>query len=645
MYLVVSVLCALTTGASSTLLAAQQASSSENSCVEIKDLVFELGAILYKGKLDKKGLEHLVACFHKDKIAELFSLSPDAFERLIDTKSLLEYCNLVLEKSYTHQAREKKALALKRSFHLEAWEEELECENLRPFFNNLTKLIYFSGTQHEKEDLIRKLRRAVTDLQSQNEDDDEPRKIDKYFDLQALKSIFDDLLRKKEVSEDRIVSVLNVETVLENISDGDESVFKYVHLKNFLTFIVTLIAADLAEEDPPLAPLLSCMRWDTLFIQLPELLGNSPRALQSLFSIPHLKRQIALLQEGAVTADGLRTIFKRNFVLTQERLELLINFDKLADGLNALRHGEQAHELKDIINFPLLEEIAGIDLRSAFNTELPESVHHKKLSELIDHFKNPKYLSVVASALPILWLAGHTFCHNLMETLEPQQWWTAGPLLVGAIMLVYQATVHFEEKQRLGAIVLKTGMVKAHRALAKLLPQKSREKEELLALAPSDPQKEPLYIAFIDLLTEEHLQTLEKPLEITNLFAKPRMFVAKHPEFIASICTHDKEHAQERIEIISTLLEGVVPFARLQHSEAIETFFDLLKPAVFRTLPHTGFAQLVRYCPHIVLDLNHKEYPFLQEASKFTLGEKSVISYLYDALAQAQDIHEIDLAQ
>jgi hypothetical protein len=40
----------------------------------------------------------------------------------------------------------------------------------------------------------------------------------------------------------------------------------------------------------------------------------------------------------------------------------------------------------------------------------------------------------------------------------------------------------------------------------------------------------------------------------------------------------------------------------------------------------------------------HKQTAFLQRASTFILGTKPIISYFYEALKQAEELHEIDLA-
>jgi hypothetical protein len=642
----VSALCALTslsTAMNHQTGRPQVAHISEalSGCVEFKDLMFELGAILYKGKLDKKGLLHLASCFHKDKIAQLFACPPDTFERLIDTKYLSKYCTLIVEKSSDADASSKKARALRKSFPIDAWEEKLECKNLDPVLTDLTKLIYFTGTPLEKKELLKKLKRAVSQLLP--EGDAEPRKIDAYFDLKPLIKIIEDLLADKEISEEALVSVIKTDQLLENIPENPASLSNYVHLKNLLIFIVTLIRADLTQKDPSLPALLSCIRWDSFFISLPEFLGKSPHALTTFFSRDALKRQITLLQEGTeLTAEGLRTILNREaleMVITPDSVEKLINFENLAKGLNALRRGEQAQELQDIFNFPALESVLGKELLEAFKTDLPESVHNKKFSEFIEHCTKPKYLGIIASAMTLFWLAGHTVCHACMEAFEPQGM-TAALLLTGAVGAVYGGTQFIEHKKPLSTALYNTVAVKIHRALANLLPHASPSKAELLKYPPADERLKEMYITFVNLLKDNQLAMLTKPIELTKLFDRPRTFVTMQSRFIEGLCSDENEHAKEHLKIMRKLLERVTPFEELKHKESIETFFDYLTPDTIRLLPHKDFIKVARYCPHML----HKQTAFLQRASTFILGTKPIISYFYEALKQAEELHEIDLA-
>lgn len=644
----VSALCALT-GSSTAMhrqpnapAQAAQISEALSACVDFKDLMFELGAILYKRKLDKKGLSHLASCFHKDKIAELFACPPDTFERLIDTKNLSDYCTLILEKSYDAEASSKKARALRKSFPIDAWEEELECEDLGPVLTHLTKLIYFTGTPQEKKELLKKLKRAVSHLLP--EEGAELRKVDAYFDLKALIKIIEDLLADKDISEEALVSVIKTDHLLKNIPDDRALLFNYMHLKNFFIFLMTLIRADQAQEDPSLPALLSCIRWDSFFISLPEFLGKSPHALTTFFSRDALKQQITLLQEGTeLTAKGLKTILNKEAlesILPPDALEKLINFENLAKGLNALRRGEQAQELKDIFNFPALESVIGKELVEAFRADLPESVQQKKFSEFIEHCTQPKYLGIVGSAATLLWLAGHAFCHTCMEALEPQGI-PAALLFTGAVGAVYAGSQFIEKKKPLSVVLFNTIAVKVHRALANLLPYTSPSKEELLEHLPADAQLRPMYTTFVNLLNEDQLALLTKPIELTKLFDQPRTFITTNSRFIEGLCDDENEHAKEHLRIVRKLLEGVIPFEQLKHKKAIETFFDNLTPDTIGLLPHKDFIKVARYCPHML----HKQTVFLQRAATFILGNKPVIWYFYEALNQAEELHEIDLRE
>ncbi len=633
----VSAFCALTMGAHAMdpIADAPQPNLAETlkACVDFKDLWFEVGAFLYKGKLHRKGF---LKCFNKAKISELFSGTPEKFESLVDTTHVVEFFRLVLEKSYDDESRTKKARALKNSFHMDAWEDELECENLGPVLTNLTQVIYFSGTDAEKKTLLGKLKRSIARIAP--EDGAQERKIDTFFDLPALARIVDDLLADQAVSEEHIVRVIKADTLLENISGHTKTVCSYIHLRNFLTFMVTLIRADQAQKDPSFSALLNCLRWDAFFINLPELLGHSPAILPSLFSIPELKAQITLLQEGTeLTAEGLRTIINtqalQSFRITPEMVEEYVNFELLARGLNALRRGEQSEELKQAFNIPSLEALLGKDISSAINSDLPEAAQYKRLSELRDYLtKSTWLLPLFTCGTGILWLGTMVLCEG--------KWYSAVPLAIG--VAAYNGLTYGQKKKPLSIPIGNWIAVKAHRFFAKLLPLKETLKNELLELAPTHPEHEQNYRLIVSLLTEEHLQTLPHSLQLLNLFEKPRTFVAKHPKFINSICTLDNENALACLTIIRDLLEQVVPLENLPHKKAIETFFDLCNPETLIELPHTGLIMIVLYCPHVL----ERQQEFLQKAETLvTDNNRPITWYYHEALKQAQDIRDIDLEQ
>lgn len=645
--LVVSALGALTTGASTVAQHHDNPPSQGQAllaCIEFKDLILEVGTLLYKGKLDQRALSRIAACFHKDTIAGLFAEDVATFGRYVDTESLSDFCTLMLEGRYDTRARDKKARTLRKCFNIETLEEEFQCEGLRPVLDYTAKLIYFSGTQEEKRELIRKLKRAVTKLHREQKSNI----LDRYFDFDALQQVLDDLLNDDAaISQEQLLSILKSDAMRE-IPHEEQSLRTYVLPRNCLTFLMQLIGADLKEESLPWTSLLSCIRWDALCITIPERLGHTQGTLRNFFSVEQLKEQITLLQEGtALTADGLRSIIRFDAfemaLISEEQIESCINFEHLAQALNALRRGEQSHNLAEVFNFPRIEELIGVDLQSATNSDLPEGVQRQKYAQALDHITrlNPGLIAVILGGPTLLWLVGHGLCHPCMEFFEPQQLTSVGILFIIISTVLYKGGELYQAKKPLSTIIANAVTVKAHRAIAQLLPGAYPKRQELLTHKPTNPALNEPYTMFIGLLTDEHLAMLTKPIDLVNLFEKPRTFVTKKSNFIEGLCTLDKDRALERIRIVAQLLESVVPVERLPHVESIDTFFDNLPPDTLGLLPHPGILVIARYCPHTI----QNKAEFLRKASSYILGDKPVIWYFHDALYKAQDIHGIDGSQ
>jgi hypothetical protein len=645
--LVVSALAALTTGASTVAQHHDRQPSQGQAllaCIEFKDLILEIGTLLYKRKLDQRGLSRLTACFHKDTIAGLFAEDVATFGRYVDTESLSDFCTLMLEGHYDSRAREKKARTLRKCFNIDTLEEEFQCEGLRPVLDYSTKLIYFSGTQEEKRELIRKLKRAVTKLHRDQKQD----LLDRYFNFDAIHEVLDGLLNNDiNISQEQLLSILKSDSI-NAIPQENRSLRAYVLPHKCLTFLIELIGADLREESLPWTSLVSCVRWDALCITIPECLGHTQSTLRNFFSVQHLKEQITLLQEGKeLTADGLRSVIRFDAfemaLINEEQIEACINFEHLAQALNALRRGEQSHSLAEVCNFPRIEDMVGVDLQSAMNADLPEGVQRQKYAQAVDHITtlNPGLIAVILGAPTLLWLIGHGLCHPCMELFEPHQLSSAGILLFIIGAALYKGVELYHAKKPMSTLIGNAVSVKAHRAAAQLLPRAFPKSKELLNYKPTNPELHEPYTVFIGLLTDEHLATLTKPIDLVNLFEKPRTFVTKNSTFMEGLCTLDIERTLERIRIIAQLLESVVPVERLPHTESIDTFFDNLHPDTLKLLPHPGIVVIARYCPHIL----QNKAEFLRKASSYILGDRPVVWYFHDALYKAQDIHEIDCSQ
>ena len=368
-----------------------------------------------------------------------------------------------------------------------------------------------------------------------------------------------------------------------------------------------------------------------------------------LFDIPRLQEQLRLMQEGQdLTADDLREVINKNVIrmiqfigFDEEALEKYIDFEKLAVGLNKLRSGHTSDELKEAFNIERIGELLGKDLRIALDKNVPEEVQLEALNGVVEHITDKTLLTRCREGLPfaavpvMLWLAGHTFCHPCMEFFEPQNWYTAGPLLIGVGYVTCKAAEFFTKEVPVKAALINSVAVKAHRVCSQFLTNEfPKDNAALMELIPED------YRDFVRALSKEHIGTLPGTKCLLTLFTKPRSFVAKYGNFIISICTHDKINTEYRLETIEKLLKEAKPLEELAHVEKFQEFIDYSEEALNK-LPHESIITIAQYCPHLL----EGQTDFLAEATTNTFGEDQtpVIKLYYIALKQAAPQQKIDI--
>ncbi len=169
---------------------------------------------------------------------------------------------------------------------------------------------------------------------------------------------------------------------------------------------------------------------------------------------------------------------------------------------------------------------------------------------------------------------------------------------------------------------------------------KRRIREALLTQKTSDPEHQACYEEFIDLLTDAHLGALPNPLELLNLFNKPRNFVANQCRFIECICSDDRGQVKPRVKIICDLLEGVKACDTLAHTKEFDEFLRLLDHDLLEQLP-PKLIKIARYCPHIL----QTQTKFLTSVSKKMIDNGSILWHYYAALMNALSQYNDDLGQ
>lgn len=235
-----------------------------------------------------------------------------------------------------------------------------------------------------------------------------------------------------------------------NLVPGKSSLGKYVYadvLKKYFFSIIEALIADKPQAIPSYTAAIKGIRWDIIVELLCQKSGYY-QSLEYIFDIKNLEGCIRdFLEYRPLTSDSLKCIFNPNFrdyFQLAGGFERFINFDLLAKALTNLQEGKNA-SLAPALNITRLDAFLASNLRNLHDPSIPEEVQLRTLYELNDQtFNSQEYLrlhyGIPFLAVPLLlWLGGHLICHSCMEFIEPQSFYTAGPLLVTATISFFFA--------------------------------------------------------------------------------------------------------------------------------------------------------------------------------------------------------------
>ncbi len=604
---------------------------SLSSYVELKSLFFKVAALCSEDTIKTEDLAHLLRPIKSKAIAHILGVDKATLKRYLDLKAWKKF---LIQLTFDYSDTDDKAQALQKVIKVNAWQQLLGCQNLKPVIKVLTELFFFDGSAEDKHELLTQLKRALTKLQSDEQT------LKKYIDLKKALSLVDAALGGQALSWADIVAVIPSDKLPTGFN-------KHLHLGNMLTFLGRFVS----DEKPSPMELVSCVRLSSVIMNLPTLLGFDASLLPIIFDKEKLAAQIQNFQDKTpLVANELRATLNQKSLeqlhISQDDLDSYVDFNLLAKGLNKLRNGIKAPEIKAAFKLNLLENALGIDIQNAFSTDVPEEAQQNSFNRLVDHITNSRLYTTCKEGLPffaapiILWLFGHTFYHEYMEMVEPQHWYTAGPLFLATVYATMKGSHYLAQQVPLKVVVFNTTVVKASRVVNAVLQKEPLSHQKIMELIPNDHADRGCLKKFTSLLEPKHLDTLPAPECLIMLLDNPRAFVAQQEKFIESLYTHDQEQAEQRVNIVILLLERAQPLKTLLHTKHFNLFLGIIQDEqeVLRRLPHPSVMGLARYRPCILI-----AYPsFLKEAARFTLDDESAAVPFFKALEAAQPLEERD---
>ena len=259
-----------------------------------------------------------------------------------------------------------------------------------------------------------------------------------------------------------------------------------------------------------LEKLLACLRWDNLAeLMALEIFHED---VDTFISREKLKQLMCRLQrQELITGEELYDIIIAYELHAYLKMQNF-NWNECAKLLNELRKGTfDLPTKKSLTNITQLFEL---DLAGVIDTSLPEQAHHKNMSTLVNQCTNPDWFMRCKYALPFvgipltLWLTGHALCHSYMELLEPQSWYTAGPLALGAFYITTRLGKFFTTPDTMKTIIVNAALTKGVRFLS-MFRKEGISKNDIQSMGPQqDPLLTGPFVQFLELLSYAQLDTL-----------------------------------------------------------------------------------------------------------------------------------------
>ncbi len=575
----------------------------------IKQLFLELGALVSADSIPtKESLIPLLATVRYEKLPDLFEIDKKLFTHFFNLKKLHKFFRY-----YRVTNSQERLLALTSCLQFPALEQFFGCTDLKTMIDLLTNLYSCSGSAEEKQVVAERLQTIIKKIIQASKERElsgvkKTALITTYFDCTAALSLVTVQAEGKDVSCEQVIELFHCDKLLASSGIPWESYEQYCSLTKLISFIATLVSQDTPHTTLCLEKFTGCVKWDNCAELLAvELLGEE---IDTVISRKELRQMMCRLQaQERITGEELYGIIISNELLLYLKTQGF-DWNEGAKLLNELRQGAFATASKQSLN--KMAQLLEFDLEGIADTSLPEEAHLNKVSTLVNQCTNPDWFMRFKYALPFVgipltaWLAGHALCHSCMELFEPQSWYTAGPLAVGAFYATLRLSKFFTTPETMKNIIVNAALTKGVRFLS-FFQEEGISKDDIRSRGPQqDPLLTDPFLVLVDLLSYNQLDTLHhNRYELLKLFENPLMFAYTCSSFIETLCRKEPHKKQEDYEKALTafyaLLCNQVSEKELPYYKIYTAFINSLDAPCKRTLGSTTILLIGYYNPLILL--------------------------------------------
>ncbi|MBA2307575.1 hypothetical protein H0W26_05575 [Candidatus Dependentiae bacterium] len=576
--------------------------------IALKQLFLELGSLIASESTPThEALIPLLATVRYEKLPELFALEEKSFTCFFKLKKLQNFF-----KHYLIRNSKERLESLISCVNWTALENFFVCPHLKSTVDLCIDLRHCTGNAEEKKKLAERLEgltKNIVTVATQQEKSCVKKHalITTYLDCTSMLALIADLEEGKEIYYEQWIELFHCNELLSQLGLPCHSYEQYCSITKLIRLLVTFLSSSNPETKPSLEALISCLRWDSIGELLAEeLLSDDTDMLISRDMLKQLMRR--LQAQELITGEELYAIIKspevKLYLATQD-----IDWTKCANLLNELRQGTFSSSTTSSLQS--IAQLLELDVIGATDVSLPEEVQLQNMNTLVNQCTNDDWFMRCKYALPFvsipltLWFAGHAVCHPCMEFFEPQSWYTAGPLALGALYATMRFSKFFTTPETMKTIIVNAALTKGLR-FCSFLTKEGITKNDLQRSAPQDEFLKDHFLVVTEFLSYAQLDTLpHNRYELLKLFENPLMFAYTCSSFVESLCRKephkkDEEYKKALISFYG-LLKNLLPEEQLPYYKAYTVFMKNLDSSCKKALASSTILLIATYNPLILL--------------------------------------------
>lgn len=217
------------------------------------------------------------------------------------------------------------------------------------------------------------------------------------------------------------------------------------------------------------------------------------------------------------------------------------------------------HDVSKALNIEKLSEKLEIDpdvVQAIVANIAKKQPQKSKLTTLIEKLP-PQVVDqlrggvIGSGALLISWLIGHAICHPVMEFFEPQTFWTAGALALGASAFLYKAVKSIKARNSIQNLVLNMALpftsLAASHLYENLMGDQDKSKKTAAEEEDEMAMPEHSFGDFAESLSQEQMELLPVPNILLIAQHRPKILLA-HSDFINGL-------SNEQLQLLEPLLK------------------------------------------------------------------------------------------